>query len=104
MATAILDILDPDVWLVIDRWAARAVFGKVTSRYSAIRYRGVRQALGDRGPRCWGADLSIHELDVKAQSASRNRDLPAGWRTIAMPPFRSSASAPTSSAALTHGT
>ncbi len=28
MATAILDILDPDVWPVIDKWAAETVFGK----------------------------------------------------------------------------
>jgi hypothetical protein len=27
MATAILDILDPDVWPVIDQWAVRTVFG-----------------------------------------------------------------------------
>ena len=47
MATAILNILDPDVWPVIDRWAAETVFGNSPSRYSAARY-SVRQALGDR--------------------------------------------------------
>ena len=49
MATAILDILNPDVWLVIDRWAAQAVFGKVTSRYSAIRYAAYARHLATAG-------------------------------------------------------
>lgn len=104
MATAILDILDPDVWPVIDRWAAQTVFGKVPSRYSAGRYAAYARHLAAEGPKCWGADLSIHELDVKAQSASVDRDLPAGWRTSELPPFKSSDLARTSSAALTHGT
>lgn len=88
MATAILNILDPDVWPVIDRWAAETVFGSTPSRYSAARYTAYTRHLATEGSRCWGAGLSIHELDVRAQSASKNRDLPPGWETIELPAFR----------------
>jgi hypothetical protein len=86
MATTILDILDPDVWPVIDKWAAETVFGKAPSRYCAARYMVYTRHLAIEGTRCWDAGLSIHELDVKAQSASMNHDLPTGWQTTELPP------------------
>jgi hypothetical protein len=86
MATAILDILDPDVWPVIDKWAAATVFGKVPSRYCAARYAAYAEHLATEGTRCWNAGLSIHELDVKAQYASMKHNLPAGWQNAELPP------------------
>jgi hypothetical protein len=86
MATAILDILDADVWPVIDKWAAEAVFGKAPSRYCAARYAAYAKHLATEGTRCWDTALSIHELDMKAQSASMNHNLPAGWQTTELPP------------------
>jgi hypothetical protein len=86
MATAILDILDPDVWPVLDKWAAATVFGKVPSRYCAARYAAYAEHLATEGTGCWNAGLSIHELDVEAQSASMNHNLPAGWQNTELPP------------------
>jgi hypothetical protein len=88
MATAILDILDPDVWPVLDKWAAMTVFGDIPSRYCATRYAAYARHLATEGARHWNADLSIHRLDEKAQLASmKSGHLPAGWRTIELPPF-----------------
>jgi hypothetical protein len=87
VATAILDILDPDVWPVIDKWAATTVFGTIPFRYCAARYAAYARHLATEGTRCWGAGLSIHELDEKAQSASMpGGQLPARWRRAALPP------------------
>ena len=85
MATAILDILDPAVWPVIDKWATTTVFGAVPSRYCAALYAAYARHLATEGPKHWGAGLSIHELDMKAQSASMNHGLPAGWQTTEPP-------------------
>jgi hypothetical protein len=87
MATAILDILDLDVWPVLDKWAAMTVFGEIPSRYCAARYAAYARHLATEGARHWKADLSIHGLDEKAQFASmKSGRLPAGWRTIELPP------------------
>jgi hypothetical protein len=55
MATAILDILDPDVWPVIDGWAAQTVFGKsplATARTGTRRTPGTWRPKGqDAGVR-----------------------------------------------------
>lgn len=89
MATAILDILDPHVWPVLDQWAAKTVFGEAPARYCAARYTAYARHLATEGPKHWSGDLSIHGLDVKAQLASMNEDqLPAGWRTAELPPCR----------------
>jgi hypothetical protein len=89
MASAILDILDPDVWPVIDKWAAKTVFGIIPSRYCAARYAAYAKHLATEGARCWGATLSIHELDMKAQNASmKGGCVPAGWRFIELPRAR----------------
>lgn len=87
MATAILDILDPDVWPLLDKWAAMTVFGAAPSRYNADRYAAYARHLSTEGARHWNA-LSIHGLDEKAQLASmKSGRLPAGWRTAELPPF-----------------
>jgi hypothetical protein len=89
IATAILDILDPDVWPVLDKWAAMTVFGEVPSRYSAARYAAYAKHLATEGAKHWNDAPSIHELDERAQSASmKGGHLPAGWRICELPPFR----------------
>lgn len=89
VASAILNILDPDVWPVIDKWAAKTVFGIIPSRYCAARYATYARHLATEGTRCWGVGLSIHELDTMAQSASmKGGHLPAGWRFTELPPAR----------------
>jgi hypothetical protein len=86
MATAILDILDPNVWPVIDKWAAKTVFGVIPSRYCAARYAAYARHLVTEGTKYWGAGLSIHQLDEKAQSASmKDGHLPAGWGPCELP-------------------
>jgi hypothetical protein len=87
MASAILDILDPDVWPVVDKWSAKTVFGVIPSRYNAARYAAYARHLAVEGTRCWGVGLSIHELDMRAQAASMKHDqLPDGWRFAGLPP------------------
>jgi hypothetical protein len=95
MATAILDILDPNVWPVIDIWAAKTVFGAVPSCYCAACYAAYAKHLAIEGARCWGADLLIHELDEKAQSASMRGQLPVGWRRATPPLAHDGTSGPT---------
>jgi hypothetical protein len=75
----------PAVWPVIDKWATTTVFGAVPSRYCAARYAAYARHLATKGPKHWGAGLSIHELDMRAQSASMNLNLPAGWQTTELP-------------------
>ena len=71
----------------MDKWAAKTVFGIIPTRYSAARYVAYARHLATEGARCWGAGLSIHELDVKAQSASmKDGHLPPGWNCIELPP------------------
>ncbi len=52
MASAILDILDPDVWPVIDKWAVQTVFGKdAKPKDLEARQRvcGIYASPGDQG-------------------------------------------------------
>lgn len=94
MATAILDILDPDVWPVIDRWAVQTVFGiqpdgsPWPSRQwqCAAAYEAYARHLAIEGAKQWGSDHSIHQLDVEAMNASRSgRTLPHGWTPTSLP-------------------
>jgi hypothetical protein len=63
MATAILDILDPDVWPVIDRWAAETVFGEAPSRYNADRYAAYAKHLATKGVACWGSGRAYQYMN-----------------------------------------
>jgi hypothetical protein len=86
MATAILDILDPSVWPVIDKWAAKTVFGTVPAHYCAARYAAYARHLAIEGAARWGAELSIHQFDEEAQLASMpGGQLPDGWPHAALP-------------------
>lgn len=89
MASAILDILDPDVWPIIGKWAVKTVFGAFPPpRYTAARYAAYAKHLVTEGAQHWGADLSIHKLDERAQQASmQDGHLPPGWQTAPLPPL-----------------
>jgi hypothetical protein len=94
MASAILDILDPEVWPVIDRWAVQTVFGKQptgnpwrTGQWDfAAAYGVYAQHLATIGAACWGSGHSIHELDEKAMKLSKSGgELPPGWVHAVLP-------------------
>jgi hypothetical protein len=95
MATAILDILDPGVWPVMDRWAVITVFGTQpggrpwpgTRWQHATAYKAYARHLVTHGAAAWGSSLSVHELDEEAMRLSRNgRPLPVGWNHARLPP------------------
>jgi hypothetical protein len=94
MATAILDILDPDVWPVIDQWAVETVFGIRPDGTSwpsrqwqcAAAYEAYARHLAAEGAKRWGSEYSIHQLDVEAMNASRpGGTLPHGWTPASLP-------------------
>jgi hypothetical protein len=74
LATAILAVLDPEVWPVMDRWAVMTVFGSQPSgkpyrldRWQrADAYQVYGHHLATVGRRCWGTELTIHRLDQEA--------------------------------------
>jgi hypothetical protein len=95
MATAILDILDPEVWPVIDHWAVQTVFGPQPDgtpwpprRWQcAAAYEAYARHLATEGPKRWGSGNFIHQLDVKAMKASMpGGALPPGWTLASLPP------------------
>jgi hypothetical protein len=86
MATAILDILDPEVWPVMDRWATHTVFGRRLRRYGAAEYAAYTRHLATVGHACWPDKPSIHSLDEVAMDTSRrSTPLPAGWSYATSP-------------------
>ena len=94
VATAILDILDPDVWPVLDQWAVQTVFGfqpdgapwPLRRWQCAMAYQAYARHLATEGARCWGLGCSIHQLDVKAMRASMpGGTLPHGWMLASLP-------------------
>ena len=95
MATAILDILDPDVWPVIDQWAVQTVFGTRPDGTSwparqwqcAVAYEAYARHLATEGAKRWGSSHSIHQLDVEAMKAYMpGGTLPHGWTPALLPP------------------
>jgi hypothetical protein len=94
MATAILDILDPDAWPVMDKWAVETVFGtrqdgaplRPARWQRADAYAVYARHLATAGSACWGADLTIHHLDQRAMRASmKGGQIPPGWYRAAIP-------------------
>jgi hypothetical protein len=94
MATAILDILDPDVWPVMDRWAVLTIFGTRPSgqpwpgsRWQcASAYEAYTRHLVTVGAAAWGWNLPVHQLDVEAMELSKSgRPLPNGWSHALLP-------------------
>lgn len=86
MATAILDILDREVWPVMDRWATLTVFGQQLRWYGAAAYTVYTRHLATVGHACWPDKPSIHSLDEVAMDTSRNnKPLPTGWTYAATP-------------------
>lgn len=97
MATAVLDILAPDVWPVMDRWAVMSVFGlrpdgslRPGSHWQhAAAYEGYARHLVQYGPAAWGRGLSVHQLDQKAMNLAKDGGaLPPGWRYAQLPARR----------------
>jgi hypothetical protein len=95
MATAILAILEPFVWPVIDRWATLTVFGPGSADGArpnrhwqhAAAYEAYARHLAEYGAAAWGADLSVHQLDQKAMDLAKSGGaLPSGWRYATLPP------------------
>jgi hypothetical protein len=94
MATAILAILEPDVWPVMDRWATLTVFGRNPeggmwpNRHwqHAAAYEVYARHLATHGATAWGPGLSVHQLDQKAMNLARSGDvLPPGWQCAELP-------------------
>jgi hypothetical protein len=94
MATAVLAILDPEVWPVMDRFAVMTVFGRQRSGEPlpadgwerADAYAVYGHHLATVGRRCWGAELTIHGLDQEAMKASQpGGQLPPGWSQATLP-------------------
>lgn len=89
VATAILCILDPEVWPVIDRFATETVFGRPLTWYGAAQYTAYTRHLATKGHDCWPDEPSIHTLDRRAMiTAQKKMPLPEGW-TYAKIPKRS---------------
>jgi hypothetical protein len=94
MASAILDILDPQVWPVIDKYGVRTVFGvrpdgstwPSTRWQRAAVYEAYARHLANLGAASWDPGLSIHKLDQEAMRASMpGGELPSGWRFAVLP-------------------
>jgi hypothetical protein len=100
MATALLCILDPEVWPVMDRWAVQTVFGLHAdgSQYNAglwqrsIAYTAYARHLAVTGPDFWPEAATIHALDQAAMKASMPESraqpagrLPSGWQRAKLP-------------------
>lgn len=95
VATAILDILDRQVWPVIDKWATQTVFGlqpdgtrwPARRWQRAVAYEAYARHLATEGAEHWGSGFTIHQLDVEAMKASKpGGTLPHGWTTASLPP------------------
>jgi hypothetical protein len=94
VATAILAVLDPEVWPVMDRWAVMTVFGTrpagtplPTARWQRAKaYEAYGRHLATVGRSCWGPGLTMHRLDQQAMKASmKGGQLPPGWSRAALP-------------------
>jgi hypothetical protein len=94
MATAILAILEPTVWPVLDRWATLTVFGPRSAGgvrpnrhwQHAAAYEAYARHLAVHGAAVWGADLSVHQLDQRAMNLAKGgAALPQGWQYAPLP-------------------
>lgn len=75
VASAILCILDPAVWPVIDKWAVETVFGHTATQaknawHHWFVYRDFARHLADQGSATWPRTPTIHRLDQEAMNAS----------------------------------
>jgi hypothetical protein len=85
VATAILSIINPKVWPVIDKWSVASVFGEAinTQRaYFADQYEVFARHLATVGASSWPTANTVHELDQAAMRAGDPRStesLPPNW-------------------------
>lgn len=84
MATAILCVLDPDHWPVMDKWAISSVFGHRSFDWKrAVVYQTFARHLATQPA---GEAKTLHDLDQLAMRASmKGETLPPGWTTAAVP-------------------
>lgn len=94
MATAILSILDPQVWPVIDKWAIKTVFGlsedelerRTFDWHCAATYRQFAERLANYCASEWKMeDQRICDLDHRAMRISQSK-LPKNEQRPAQPP------------------
>jgi len=91
VATAILCVLDPTVWPVMDKWSARTVFGdRLPKRrvYCALGYEAFARHLVTEGARHWRQASSVHLLDQEAMKVSDPKSpevLPQDWVPAHLP-------------------
>jgi hypothetical protein len=89
MGTAVLALLDPNVWPVMDKWAVKTIFGPSAGRWDrAVAYEAFACHLACAGPPRWGGHLSIHELDQRAMRAAMDSEatpteaFPVWWTLV----------------------
>jgi len=100
MASALLCILEPNVWPVIDKRGVQTVFGKRpdgrlldTGRWQrAVAYCAYARHLATKGSTHWPQAVTMHELDLAAMGASMPETktrpagvVPPGWRPATCP-------------------
>lgn len=74
VASAILCVLDSEVWPVIDKWSIETVSGvsgSTTRWFGWESYRAFARHLVDVGPCFWPSAKTIHDLDQAAMNASK---------------------------------
>jgi hypothetical protein len=71
MATAVLAILSPAVWPVMDKWTVLAVFGdEVGLRWQrAIAYRAFTERLRELAPNHYSDSETIHAVDQRVMNS-----------------------------------
>lgn len=85
VASAILSIINPRVWPVIDKWSVMSVFGEGVrdkDAYYANQYEAFARHLATAGAVSWPDGATIHELDQAAMRASdpkSEESLPEDW-------------------------
>lgn len=76
VATAVLSILEPDLFPVLDKWGVKAIFGKVVSArttkwHNKSAYRQYTQALTSPAAKELGAYRTLRERDVATMTAGK---------------------------------
>jgi hypothetical protein len=86
MASAVLTILNPELWPVLDRWALAGLYCPMprrTARNRFVLYAHYMGTLADL--QIGGASGTVHELDQALYNAARKGDL-SPYGTV-RPPF-----------------
>jgi hypothetical protein len=89
-ASAVLAILNPAAWPVIDRFAVQAVFSTNAFKWDrAAAYRAYAEHLATVGHRSWPREVTIHDVDMRAMDTGDpnvpSATLPIGWSFALIP-------------------